>query len=208
MLLGLLLSSCSTDRADREKALASDFLCAAPEGSPAGDLLAGTLGPGPVETTVFALPARLVERVEDDLRDKQPDEDALPTDVCLYQSRAGGEERSARISYQWVPSGGQKERALENARDYLVNGLPARVNEVAANVTFSCVMPGETRELSRGAKLVGWATFTGESFTDSGAAADLRHVTLTYLMAQKAAKVLGCENEPLQGEPVVQPGKG
>ncbi|KAF0647422.1 MULTISPECIES: hypothetical protein [Streptomyces] len=201
----LLGSSCGTS--GEEEGLASDLLCDVSVGSPAGDAVRKTLGHSEVETTIFAVPSRLVQRMEDGLREWTAEEGALPTDVCLFQRHAAEGDRSVRISFQWISRSESRKRDLRDATDYVVNGVPAQVNEIRSEVTFPCFMPGDNRMKSRQLHLVGRAAFTAEGPGESREAMDVRHVTLAYLMAQKAVKALGCENEPLQGEPVVQPGK-
>ncbi len=99
-------------------------------------------------------------------------------------------------------------RPLRNANRYVVNGLPAEANEGDAKFSFSCVMRGELRDASRRAQMIGWVSLTGGPREGPQREWDVQHVALSYLMAQKAVEVLGCENKPLQGEPVVKPGKG
>lgn len=128
--------------------------------------------------------------------------------MCLFQRVAGEPGGSVRISFQWAtPEKGKVAgRPLRDARRYVVNGLPAEANEGDAKLSFSCVMPGDLRGASRQAQLVGWVALTGGPRQGLQSDGDVRHVTLAYLMAQRAVEALGCENEPLRGEPVVKPG--
>lgn len=87
----------------------------------------------------------------------------------------------------------------------MVNGVPAEVNEIESKLSFPCDMPGSARELSRQAKLVGWTSFTADGREGSQRTEDIRHVTLSYFMAQRAVEILGCENNPLPGDPAVVP---
>ncbi|MEU3449686.1 hypothetical protein AB0H29_21090 [Streptomyces thermolilacinus] len=205
VLTCLLASSCATGGGE-ESSLGPDYLCDAPEGTRVASALSETLGRGRFETTVFAMPADLVRRVEGDLRQWTPEEGALPTDVCLFQHQAADGDRSVRISFQWVSRDGQRKRGLPDATGYEVSGVAAQTNEIRSEITFPCVMPGEGRALSQRVHLMGRAAFTGERTGETREAKDVRHLTLTYLMAQRAVEALGCENKPLRGEPVVKPG--
>ncbi|URM91223.1 hypothetical protein LUW75_15955 [Streptomyces sp. MRC013] len=169
-----------------------------------------TLDADEVRTTIFAVPSDLAEDVESELRRLESGKDPLPSNLCLFEGATDDSEGSVRIMLQWAAPGRGKTagRPLRDASHYVVNGLPAEANEGDAKLSFSCVMPGEFRDASRKAQMVGWVSLTGGPRKGSQRDWDVRHVALSYRMAQKAVEVLGCENKPLQGDPVVKPVKG
>lgn len=214
LLVGLIFLVASCDGGSKEE-LSGDYLCDLPSSSLEKEAVLKEIGAGEVRTTIFAGPSDLVESVRSELRKVESGKDVLPIHVCLFQGAAGGSaasdsEASVRIMLQWaVPNRGKAAgRPLRDASHYVVNGLPAEANEGDAKFSFSCVMPGEFRDASRQAQMVGWASLTGGPRKGSQRDWDVRHVALSYLMAQKAVDALGCENKPLQGDPVVKPVKG
>lgn len=205
--LALLATSCG---GGERQGLAEDYLCDLPAQSAEREAVLKRVGTDKVRTTIFAKPSAFVGLMGDGLRRWEAGDSVVSSDVCLYQRIAGAPDGTVRISFEWGAPEHHKPagRPIADAAQYAVNGVLAEVNEGEAKISFSCVMPGENRELSRRAQLVGWASFTGEPTDGSGRKAEIRDVTLSYLMARRAVEVLGCENKPLQGDPVVKPIKG
>ncbi|MCQ0022915.1 hypothetical protein M4914_08080 [Streptomyces somaliensis DSM 40738] len=190
--------------------MADDYLCHLQSESVERDAVLKTLDADEVKTMIFAVPSDLTEDLERELRRLESGEDSLPSNVCLFEGAAGDSNGSVRIMFQWAMPESSKGagRALRNANRYEVNGLPAEASEGDAKLSFSCVMPGELHDASRQARLVGWVSLTGGPRRGPREGWDIRYVTLSYLMAQKAVDALGCENKPLKGDPVVKPVKG
>ncbi|MFD8551115.1 hypothetical protein ACFV08_05870 [Streptomyces fradiae] len=184
--------------------LSDDHLCTLPVNSVERNVALQALGAGDYRSTIFARPHTFIDRMEDGLLQREDGQDASPTDVCLFQSGGGG-SGSVRVSYQWaVPVKGEVAgRSPLEGKRYTVNTLPAEVGGIESKFSFSCVMPGKNRALSKQVQLIAWATFTGEPRGGVRKSRDVQHLELTYLMARKAVDVLGCENAPLQGDPVV-----
>ncbi|WP_436990629.1 hypothetical protein [Streptomyces sp. enrichment culture] len=206
VVAGLLVASCTTGGGER--GVADDHLCRLPAESAEREAVLRAAGADEVRTTVLARPSLFAERSKDELRLWRGTGDVLPTDVCLFQRQEGGADGSVRVSFQWATpvTGTVAGQPLRDPRRYAVNGLPAEAGEGGAKVGFSCVMPDDLRDTSRKAQLVGRVTLTGGPRKGPREDRDVRQVALAYLMAQRAVDALGCENEPLRGEPVVKPG--
>ncbi|MEV5443064.1 hypothetical protein AB0N23_11070 [Streptomyces sp. NPDC052644] len=205
--LGLLVASCGAPERAEEK-LADDYLCDLPVKSEERRMVQEELGSDDFHTTIFATPGNFASRMEGLLRNRESGKDSPPTDVCLFRWDTGGTDTSVRMSFQWGEPVEKKAagRSPLEARTYGVNGLPAEAGAIEAKLSFPCVMGGKNRVQSQRVQLIAWAAFLDKARTGSRSDRGTGRSALTYLMAQRAADALGCENEPLRGEPAVKPG--
>ncbi len=139
----------------------------------------------------------------------KPGSSVSGNELCHYVPEPPQESRRLTIDLAWTSPGLADRSGVppEDYTHYTVNGVHAETTDIIAKFRVVCRLPGDLAEPSRRAQL----RFTLGNTVNMGSEdpeTQKRHVAFLYLMAQRATEALGCENKPLQGTPVVKPGKG
>ncbi|MEU4255362.1 hypothetical protein AB0B42_03390 [Streptomyces fradiae] len=150
----------------------------------------------------------LVQRLEQDLRRMKPGASTVARDMCHYLPEPSSGSGRVTIDLSWTSPGLLDRSGVPQERytPYTVNGVAAEATDIIAKFRIPCRLPGDLEQPSKEA-LLRAALGNTRSIGRDDPETQKRHITLLYGMAQRAVEAMGCENEPLQGEPVVQPGK-
>ncbi|MCP9958819.1 hypothetical protein [Streptomyces sudanensis] len=207
LVLVALAASCDTEPESVPTA-ASKNPCAVDEGSGGEKLLQAVLRSERFKSQ-YATTEQLAQRLGQDLRKMKPGSSSGVRQMCHYLPDPPQEVRRLTIELDWTSPGLADRSGVppEDYTHYTVNGVHAETTDIIAKFRVVCRLPGDLAEPSRRAQL----RFTLGNTVNMGSEdpeAQKRHVAFLYLMAQRATEALGCENKPLQGAPVVKPGKG
>ncbi|MFG3348460.1 hypothetical protein ACGF1Z_25805 [Streptomyces sp. NPDC048018] len=157
--------------------------------------------------------ARFVEKMEENLRHLADPAAMYTVSGCSYVPKGQVGIGRATIDFAWVPldaakkdpAYGRKDPADKESRTYRLNGATGVADDVSAGLYVSCVLPGELKEPSKRVLLHADSTYTGNLGPVHDHGTQDQQMDFVYRMARKATEVLGCENRPLEKEPVVKP---
>ncbi|MET8508204.1 hypothetical protein ABZV60_26730 [Streptomyces sp. NPDC004787] len=186
-----------------------DYVCDISPGSTEEKLLLHVLRADSFTTRHGSPTHMFVERVQDRLRENAKDGSSYSVRQCEYfpNGKYGGGQ--ATIEYDWspltAPEGGKD---AEGTRHYELNGVAGESNDVMTDLYVRCDMPGALGTPSRKVLLHADASFTVNLGEVHDHGTQDQQMDFVYRMTRRATEVLGCENKPLEKDPVVKPVAG
>ncbi|MFI5621306.1 hypothetical protein [Streptomyces sp. NPDC051567] len=200
----LMVASCAPGEPEAK----TDHLCEITGPSEEGKLLREIFRTEEFGTEIQNGTSRLTDRLGDELRKMEPQKATDRVHACAYlPDRQKGAGR-ATFTFGWVPLDLPKEsvRSLPGGIRYEVNGTTGETNDTASLLRVQCDMPGDLGPLSKKALLLADVSYSVNiPRKDVDQATRDRQTVLAYLMTRRVTEALGCENKPLEKEPVVSP---
>ncbi|MEV4949644.1 hypothetical protein [Streptomyces sp. NPDC053755] len=193
----LVATSCS----DETPKAAADRVCAIAPGSAEDKLLRQVMRAETFSTDVGSRDSRFVEKMQDALR-SNPE---YRTGQCEFHPNGKEGNGQATIDYGWSPVADADKVPGADTRRYELNGAKGTSDDVMTHLYVPCDLPGELKPQSRKVLLHANAAFTVNLGAVKDHGTQDEQMSFLYSMARKAADVLGCENKPLAGDPVVKP---
>lgn len=205
-LLSLLVASCASDVSPAP----ARHICEVKDSSQEGEVLQRMIGADGFDTQWFKTTTDFSKQLRKDLQQKGSKRSTLPVDVCFFSSRSGTDVKSVHVSFFWSASGGPAKGRLhaDEWTEYRVGGVLAESTGIIAELATECRISGSLAADSRQVLLRGRLASPVSDGKRPEAGTKERQAAFLYAMAQRATEALGCENKPLQGAPVVKPGKG
>ncbi|MGW5421802.1 hypothetical protein [Streptomyces sp. NPDC003943] len=149
---------------------------------------------------------RFVERMEENLHNIADPAATYTVSGCSYVPKGQAGIGRATLDFDWVSlDDAQKRRIEKETREYRLNGATGNSNDVMTNLYVQCLMPNELKEQSRKVVLHAEAVFTVNLGPVHDHHTQDQQMDFVYRMTRRATEVLGCENKPLEKEPVVKP---
>lgn len=198
LVLAALATSCTS-----EPEPSVESFCVMEKGSSGEKAVQRTLRADQFDTTFILTTEELVQRLGAYLR--QADNGSIYT--CYYDPLPKRGAKGAGVEFSWAASGKLswgRVRPEEIAR-YDVNGVHVESTYWLAKLSVACRLPGDLEEASRKAMLQVELSNLMNSERRNDAEARKRQIELLYILAGRAADALGCEGDPLKGDPVVKP---
>lgn len=184
-----------------------ESLCVMAVGSDGEKSVQRTLRSDRFDTTWYVPTAKLVERLGADLRQMKPGGRTLPIDTCDYIPQPKQGAHRVGVAFSWsspgVPDWGRVP--LEEVTRYDVNGVHVESTYWRAELSVACRLPEELAEASQGAVFRSELSNSLNAERPVDAEAKEQQIKLLYVMARRATDALGCEGDPLKGDPVVKP---
>ncbi|MEV6330837.1 hypothetical protein [Streptomyces sp. NPDC051909] len=197
------MTSCTSEPASPPE----NRLCKIPAGSVEEQLLHAV-----IRTKTFRTDShqprdqRFVERMEENLRNIADPAATYAVMGCSYVPNGQEGIGRATIEFEWEPLGDANKEALEkDTREYRLNGATGRSNDVTTSLYVQCLMPGELKAPSKKVLLHTDAAFTVNLGPIHDHHTQDQQMEFVYRMARRATEALGCQNKPLEKEPVVKP---
>ncbi|MFJ8697515.1 hypothetical protein [Streptomyces roseolilacinus] len=206
LALAVLTASCEAQPAS---APSVDHPCLIAEGSDEEKLLQRTLRTERFKGEWFKTTEGLVQKLKKDLQQMKPRSSTVPTGMCDYipEPKHGSDRVAVEISWTSPNVLNRGGVPSEDFTRYTVNGVPADSTDIIARLQVTCGLSGDLKADSGKALLQ--ATLANTLNTGRrDAEAQKQQIAFLYVMTRRATDALGCENKPLQGDPVVKPGKG
>ncbi|MFI8826372.1 hypothetical protein [Streptomyces sp. NPDC053431] len=148
---------------------------------------------------------RFVERMEENLHNIADPAATYAVTACSYVPTGQADVGRATIDFEWVTLDDAKKKPAEkDTREYRLNGATGRSDDVTTDLYVQCLMPGELKEPSRKVLLHTGAAFTVNLGPVHDHHTQDQQMDFVYRMTRKATEVLGCENKPLEKDPVVK----
>ncbi|WP_371615960.1 hypothetical protein [Streptomyces sp. NBC_00454] len=193
----LALASCSSGNSEAKAANP----CGISPTSEEAALVRELLGTENFETKSYRTTSRLVDEFGRALPNLSPDKHIFYTHACEY----GTDDARMTFAPGWFLRAAEVP-SFPGESTYSLNGARGVTSNSRSTLLVQCDMPGELRAQSQKVWLTSDTSYTfSPSRPDADQGARDRRMTLTYLMAQRIAEALGCENKPLEQPPVVKP---
>ncbi|QNE75370.1 hypothetical protein F0344_12730 [Streptomyces finlayi] len=183
-------------------------MCSHSRTSTEGKLVQRMLGTEQYKINIRNTNDDLTEKMNENLREWKPEISAPNIQTCAlipaYPKTSGGNTLGTEFSWTSRESPAPSGRPADTHSYYNLNGTYGESDETLAKLHIECDLPGELSTLSKRTLLVArsWNTaYTGPR--ESQDARD-RQMHYLHLMARKATDALGCENEPLEKDPVIK----
>ncbi|MFD4375215.1 hypothetical protein [Streptomyces sp. NPDC058486] len=200
LALAVMVTSCTSESPPTPPV---ESLCVMEEGSDGEKSVQRTLRSDQFDTTFYVTTEELVQRLGVYLRQMNHG----TASWCDYAPRPKRGKESVGVRFSWAPSGELswgRARPEEIAR-YDVNGVRVESTFWLAQLSVACRLPGELAEAS-GKVMFEVVLSNGlNSERRDDAEAKKRQIELLYILAGRATDALGCEGDPLKGDPVVKP---
>lgn len=205
MSLAIAVSGCTSG--DTAEPQARDELCRLGQDSAESTSLRGLVGGNDIRTEISNDDGDLVESMENWLKPGGAEKSALPLRMCSYRPESATGARMVSLEFGWLPldeAGGKADGLPGKVRHYDLNGATVQANDINAKLTVPCRMPGDLGDPSAEVMLEGQVSNTLLVGTDVEQRTVDQQVTFLYLMTRRATEALGCENDPLTKDPVVE----
>ncbi|MFF8597898.1 hypothetical protein ACF06M_04745 [Streptomyces sp. NPDC015238] len=210
-LLLLAVTACGSGE-EPQAGPPDDYLCTVSPGSPEEKLLLRVLRVGSFTFGFNHLTPDFVEGMRINLRGKP---EKLVTDglvQCSYYPNGDRGFGQATIEFRWSsPADAKKDAAVEGARSYDLTGSADVIgvsHDVSTDLYVPCRLSGEPAERSKGVHLHATTSFTVNLGEVHDHGTQDQQMDFVYRMTRRATEVLGCENKPLEKDPVVTPVAG
>ncbi|MCX5413556.1 hypothetical protein [Streptomyces sp. NBC_00059] len=203
--LAFAVSGCTSG--DTAEPQSKDELCRLGQDSAESTSLRRLVGENDISTEISNDDDDLVESMEDWLKPGGAEMSALPLRMCSYRPEAATGAHMVSLEFGWLPldeAAGKAARLPGKVRHYDLDGATAQANDINAKLTVPCRMPGDLGDPSAKVLLEGKVSNTLLVGTDVEQKTVDQQVTFLYLMTRRATEALGCENDPLTEDPVVQ----
>ncbi|MFE0776165.1 hypothetical protein [Streptomyces sp. NPDC058861] len=201
----LAATACSADaqpRAERP----DDYACAVSAGSPEAKLLSRVMRTDSFTTRNGYPGPRFVEKAQDRLREYGKEGKAPTVRQCFFFPDGRSGNGRTTVEYAWVPpSDARRGTDAAGTRRYSLNGATGRSGDVTTDLYVRCELPGELKEPSKKVLLHAGVSFTTNLGTVEDHGTQDQQMSFVYLMTRRATELLGCENRPLEKDPVVKP---
>ncbi|MEU3609323.1 hypothetical protein AB0E83_28310 [Streptomyces sp. NPDC035033] len=204
LVLSVLATSCTSEPASTPS---SDYFCGMDSGSDGEKAVQRTLRSEQFITNYHVPTDTLVQRLGAGLRQMKPGGHTASHYTCAYQPQPKKETKGVSVEFSWTsPSEPTWDRVPpEEITRYDVNGVRVESTYWLAKLSVACRLPGELDEASRKAVFRAELSNTLNSERRDDAEAEKRQVELLYILAGRATDALGCEGDPLKGDPVAKP---
>ncbi|MFE5243695.1 MULTISPECIES: hypothetical protein [unclassified Streptomyces] len=201
MSLAIAVSGCTSG--DTAEPRSNGELCRLGQDSAESTSLRGLVGGNDIRTEISNDDGDLVESMENWLKPGGAEKSALPLRMCSYRPEAATGARTVSLEFGWLPLDEANELPGQ-VRHYDLNGATVQANDINAKLTVPCRMPGDLGDPSAKVMLEGQVSNTLLIGTDVEQRTVDQQVTFLYLMTRRATEALGCENDPLAKDPVVE----
>ncbi|MET9350415.1 hypothetical protein [Streptomyces termitum] len=200
LVLAALAASCASAP---EPAPVARSLCSMEEGSEGEKAVQQAIRSDQFHTTIHRTTDELVQSLGAYLR--QMKDDSLYT--CVYAPRPDRNAKGADVEFAWA-SPGELEWGKASPGEisrYDVNGVHVESTHWLAQLSVACRLPGDLAEASRKMMFHVELSNLSNSERRNDTEARKRQIELLYILADRATDALGCEGDPLKGDPVVKP---
>ncbi|MFC7977856.1 hypothetical protein ACFUT3_21770 [Streptomyces cinereoruber] len=202
------VTSCS-DGAQPRAERPDDYACAVSAGSPEAKLLSQVMRTDSFTTRNGYRSSRFVEKMQDRLREYGKEGKTLAVRQCFFFPDGRSDDGQTTVEYGWAPlSDAQKGTDAAGTRRYSLNGATGRSGDVTTDLYVRCELPGELKDPSKKVLLHADVSFTTNLGTVKDHGTQDQQMSFVYLMTRRATELLGCENKPLEKDPVVKPLNG
>lgn len=200
LALAVMVSSCASEPGPTPF---EDSLCFMAEGSDGEKAVQRTLRSDRFDTTAHRTTGELVQRLEDYLRQMND----TPLYTCVYDPGPSRDAKGVDVEFAWTRPGELDwGRVLpKEITRYDVNGVHVESTYWLAKLSVACRLPGDLAEPSRKVMFEVDLSNLNNSERRDDAEAKKQQVELLYILAGRATDALGCEGDPLKGDPVVKP---
>ncbi|MFH8728140.1 hypothetical protein [Streptomyces termitum] len=200
LILAAMATSCASEPEAKPSA---DSFCVMEEGSGGEKAVQRTLRSDRFDTTFYLTTEEWAQRLGVYLREAR----AGAINTCDYAPRPKQGSKGAGARFSWTPSGAPVWESVpqEKVTRYDVNGVHVESTYWLARLSVECRLPGDLAEASRKVLFRAELSNLMNSERRNDAEARKRQIELLYILAGRAADALGCEGDPLKGDPVVKP---
>ncbi|MFB7028026.1 MULTISPECIES: hypothetical protein [unclassified Streptomyces] len=182
-------------------------LCGPAADSAAGKSLREVLGTDDFTAEAITSDGRFAERFKRDLKEWSGGPNSTsPSFVCKFVP--DGSENHVVLGFAWSPADQPGKERAEGGKVYDVSGATGSAGQLAAELFAPCELGGELSGPSRKAVLRADAALTVDRGRNVDRQREASELSFLYLMTREATELLGCENEPLEKDPVVKPLNG
>lgn len=199
LALAAMVTSCASEPPPTPPA---ESFCVMEEGSDGKKAVQRTLRSDRFDTTFILTTEGLVQRLGEYLRQK--DDGSIYT--CYYNPLPKQGSKAVGFDLSWAFGGpAWSGVSPEEITRYDVSGVRVESTYWLAKLSVACRLPGELSEASRSAMLQVELSNAFNRERRDDAEAEKRQIELLYILAGRATDALGCEGDPLKGDPVVKP---
>ncbi|GHA71042.1 hypothetical protein GCM10010305_11900 [Streptomyces termitum] len=200
LVLAALVTSCTSEP---EPKPAARSLCSMEKGSKGEKAVQQAIRSDRFYTTIHRTTEELVQSLGVHLR--QMKDESLYT--CVYDPRPDRNSKGADVEFAWALPGELEwgKVAREKIARYDVNGVHVESTYWLAQLSVACRLPGDLAEASQRMLFHVELANLSNSERRNDTEARKRQIELLYILAGRAADALGCEGDPLKGDPVVKP---
>ncbi|MEU7116345.1 hypothetical protein [Streptomyces sp. NPDC046182] len=199
-VLALTATGCSSGDSGAQV----EGLCGPSADSDAGKSLRTVLRTDDFTAEVLRSDDNFVREFKKDLREWQAGKNSTsPSFLCKYVPE--GSKGHVLLGFAWSPADQPAEQRAQGGTFYDLNGATGEVGNLSAGLYATCVLGGELSDPSRKAALRADALLTADRGQRVDKDQEAEQLSYLYFMTREVTKALGCENKPLEKDPVVKP---